>query len=1054
MSTLLEEWELELKNKENNDSLSVTESLSIDSSDDVDSIVFEEYKYYLQKIFNTFFEDFKEKFWLDESFINKDVFISELDWLTIDNSIISKKQMDNNTEVVNEIITLFLYNIWLEIKKSESFLDWIDKCCDWFTRVMTNPWLNREQIIKETDRCLLEFEERYIRNPENLWKEEKLYFFMLSLFSNEEKDDVILLDVRNEIKSVKDSKNPQVKRNALFLFKRKLYDELKKTVVKNNIRRIVLGKFNSLNTSFTKFLEEFIIKLVKYKHLLPSWVREMIDDYSSLNFENKDEFCWIKSSFLIKVFFEIRKSNIFPEECFENIDSIIMILLSNNLITNHSIYWLFGSDNWHEEYQSKLEGIQKDVSGDEVMLEWVSDIIKDNNLLPFIWIFLMNISYINDSLSKMNSLNNNFYSLLIKSKFWLTVESEKAKQFLESKVFYELINYDDDFFILIWKIIIKRFSLFAGKNEINQEELFNYLISWLSEEKLNNIYSFFEKEWINNKKYISEELLFIFSNNLEATEFVYNYDCVKYLIWLSEKWVDIQDVIELSLDQLQYFKDMRLSSLEEINYSIEFILKNPDNFEDLWAKKNILDKLSDDVQYVHSTLDDEFIISEKLLELSVEDLESLKERFYDKYKDIVVKNKSILWDRKPEDFIDILAYFYGIFSIFDRRDKNSLLVTIFAYKKDEDIDILKSSFEKIKLNKKSDINELTRLIKLIVNKKVFVYHILEKDKKYSVLEFIGILEDKNEKEYYDSKILKVFWEKYNFWSNYEIIDVIIKIWKLIKLADKETFIVYYDDSFSLDKLNSIYRVLTLFNKFWIDNLWIIEDLIDISLVSERIDYLFKLAKYTDKDSINNTDTLKKWIVEYLISWDEFNLSFSLWEQNENIFPENIYDQYLIDVINNWEQNEINKLVKAINIFLDNLIDKFSAPMTSSTLGNWFWVWSWWITKNIRQYILLKLKQEPLEEGIDYLNRIKYLNWLELLGIEWKDITKSRLLLIYKAFETHWNRLFFDWLISIEDVLVSLEENYSRDAVDLSALVKYYKWLIESGLQKIYQIIDL
>ena len=144
---------------------------------------------------------------------------------------------------------------------------------------------------------------------------------------------------------------------------------------------------------------------------------------------------------------------------------------------------------------------------------------------------------------------------------------------------------------------------------------------------------------------------------------------------------------------------------------------------------------------------------------------------------------------------------------------------------------------------------------------------------------------------------------------------------------------------------------------------------------------------------------------------------------------------------------IDNLADNIDDFFDDFFKEFHSSKTSSTINKWFLKWSWSYTR-ILNTILKTLKQWNNEDSLDYLNRIKTINFNNFYSDN-VDITNSRInniiskavdieLPFYEALETFWENVI--WKISVHWI------------EDLSKLETYY-WEVFNKYKYNFNLIE-
>jgi hypothetical protein len=268
----------------------------------------------------------------------------------------------------------------------------------------------------------------------------------------------------------------------------------------------------------------------------------------------------------------------------------------------------------------------------------------------------------------------------------------------------------------------------------------------------------------------------------------------------------------------------------------------------------------------------------------------------------------------------------------------------------------------------------------------------------------------------------------------------------------DIFILLDEKKYSDNKLKIITNTLALIWNYNLDYNSIIE-IIESILIKEEFNYseekdkLDFLRKETNKYKIENWSTNIKDLVLKCLEWNIDKELFlnNLWDfEEKNIYPNSNFDKKLFKSIEEKNNNEIENLAENIEDFFDDFFRKFHSSKTSSTVNTWFWKWSWSYTRTLNT-ILKTLKQWDNEKNIDYLNRIKTINFNNFYSDD-IDITNNRIKnIIWKstdielpfkeALENFWENVI--WKINLH-----WKEDLSKLKIYYSETFNKYKYIFD------------
>lgn len=713
------------------------------------------------------------------------------------------------------------------------------------------------------------------------------------------------------------------------------------------------------------------------------------------------------------------------------------------------LYWIYLNNiNLIREY---WKDFFNDESFMEIVKTWnlnnskISLVVEGNNYLDMLYILLIKTNLF---IEKWTFVENDVKKLglnIINSKFWVNISDKNLTTFNRSKVKYEIISLEWEKQIYIWKIVLNNLNFFNWEEKIRFEKLYNYLLT-LEKSDIERINSLLLSKKINN--YVEDEVLFLISNNLENLDFLNNNVLFKYLYELHLNWVNITLIKSIDTDSITYLKNTFSEDFEFISTFLKDCDEKNIDFVERQKNNDFLSKIKNDLFFLNkkSVYYKEIveILNSNFWELDFIDLEKSIKKIYKKNSllNIILKNKSRIWNRNIHVFMGILNDFSNIFSDYSEQEIDIFIDYLFKGNSLEDLTFIKDILNSISIENNLKLEEFQNYVTLMLKKKSFTKALLLFDNDFSLNDLVFKLSYNNELDYYKGNIIKVFWDNFDLWTNTVRLDIILKVWKLLNIDDKETFILLLDDKLSTEAIKNLYRILTFLDRYELNH-WIFEKIIWISLDENKIDFLFSKFKSVTFDNIENKQVLLDKVLIFIEYWDESVINNYLNELKviNKIEFNNVLDKELFSLINWWDLEKIQNISKSIQELLEEILLKFNPNILSSTINDKTWSASGWYSKAFNHYFIRELEKRDSENDIEYLNRIKIVNWKSLLDIDSFSNYRRVINIINCAKDK--NYPFFEALIKFSEIIEKLWESWKRDLVYLN---NYYKNLLEDLLK--------
>ena len=685
---------------------------------------------------------------------------------------------------------------------------------------------------------------------------------------------------------------------------------------------------------------------------------------------------------------------------------------------------------------------------------------NNNNNIDYLLIFLIykriNV-FTNINIKKEFLETNILYAKISEKTYYILIES-----FLFKNTKIENIELEKSTKSKIYQIIISKENLFLWEDKIKYEKLFNYIIEQ-DEEKLKKIEFFLNKYF--KKEYIEEDLLFIFENNLEELELITKQDNVENIYKLKklyEKWIEI--------NKLSYTKNFiyiyELFNTEKINLELFYELINDDNNHNRYLSfRNNLLSLEKYLIYFKED-DSEYIALRKAKLQTFEEYKNNNYKFDIDFKDIEEKTKkidNILWEDNILDYIDDYKILLEKISIIktktkdkkeqkkEKDEKNNFIKDYFKKYSEDEINLISKILRKIKISSNNTFDSLKANINIIIKYKTLAEEKIE-DENFNpefLKDISSYLNEEKQEEFYrleferlwiDEKTISVFLTSTNstIYLNL-ILNILNKDYWNENLKEISDLFVSY--KYSEKKLKSILNTLNLIKKYNFN----FEDIYEI-IFNTSEDTEFNYNDYNEKLEFIRNETSKyktgNWntdirilVLKYLkLEINKEDFLENIWEfEEKNITLNNSFDKKVFKSIQDKNNEESEHLAENIEDFFDNFFEKFHSSHTSSTKNN-FWIWSWSYTRRLNT-ILKTLKQWNNEKSIDYLNRIKIINFKFFYSDD-IDITNNRInniiwkaknieLPFYEALESFWENVIWNINIHWKEDLTKLKSYYSE-----------------------------
>ncbi len=695
-----------------------------------------------------------------------------------------------------------------------------------------------------------------------------------------------------------------------------------------------------------------------------------------------------------------------------------------------------------------------------------------------------------------------FLSIKIKDQFSFDtsgVKKEIIEKFWNSKIIreiYKINNIEEK--RKITEIVFLEEKRFMGENEIQSPKLYNNFSK--NTGQLEKIKTFFKN---NNTNLLTEnDLIFIFENDLFEEKIITEEESSKQsseTIENIKKTIDIlwnnivEEIKKIDLENLK--KIFAISYIFDNKEKLKVLLKNPEKIDDFLELERLKKNLKDDLIF----LDKEkwyYKELEKLLdEKSKENFNKELISIYSKnnLKNLIYKNKEILIEYKEDEkgyFVEFLHFLRRkIGNIrteeqiefkknkknnWDKKDvKNTekkynrnqkekleyILIEIFKGE-NEGIDIIVEILEKIIFEKDVSLEKIEDYFKDIVkydreliNELLWENKWITLKKLYSLINTERILENYRTKmkDFYDDDEIKIILDISK--NNTKKLELFLNIWKILNKENKENFLLLIDKNIQVKDLQNLYNIFNILKRYnltEINLLYFLEklDLENKELV-DNINILYKTFKNIKIEFQNwNKQAFVEDLQKFLEDWNNKIINKYIEQVWIQIKLENELDKNLVVVLNKNIEEEIEKTVNQIEKLLSNIFEKFHTSKTSSTKAlklsstSNFWTWSWSYTRKIRK-VLNILKKQSWEKNIDYLNRIKIINFHTFYDNSF--ITDNQVSNIINNSENK-NLGFFDALDNFSrNVIDKIKIHNSEDITKLSS---YFDGIIKEELKKI------
>lgn len=815
---------------------------------------------------------------------------------------------------------------------------------------------------------------------------------------------------------------------------------------------ISIDDFNLAQDEIIKHLSVFLTFIYDYQVFL--WDDVNFDNKLLLN---KNSTIWDMSD-ILRILSNIHINKNISDKFRNYLEKIIKVLYISIKIFSYL------NNIKYDKFLEKLDF--KELKFWDLKLE-VSSSFSDNDrlsLVKYCWLLLLLVSCIEEMGSmQINKIEEDAFWWLFSNEFLKKLKSSKLKDEFE-----KIESLDKKRVVL--EIVSKKCKLFLCRKNIPFNKLFNYLVWDLSDEKYKSILKFF---WENNIEYTEDEYLFILENDLENSLLIENKIFLEKTILWVEKGILLTNIKKLSNEDLDVL--ITVEDISEVNFLIKYFIEDKNNYKNYNKFVKIIENLKEDLSFLHrfadwySELEElskcEFIYID--LESFISEIKSTYKEY--NFKEIIIRNKALLsWKNNN---IDELNEYYILFNNLDNNILERLLTEIFLLER-KYFDYINKVLL-VFIWEKNDYEKLLNwwYIELIFKHKDLIDLLLEEDNNGYSLDYLlneidkeewFIITKKNEPEdiykwltlYYTQEDIQIIKSKFN---NKNDINFLIKIWKLLN-GYRTSFIVWLsvNEYIETKTLENIFFVIHFFYQRNIKSFNRAKKIFDIALAlnweTDRLEYIEN--NFENFIYIENPEEFKWVVLKYLKNGDKSIIEKFILDNKRkvNIVANNDLDNYILWVLNNWSDEEKEKLWKSLSKIVMHLLENFKQSILSSTVTWNSWVWTWRSTKLFKQYFLRVLLKKDDETYINYLHRIYKINWKEVIWLKlwadhWRMIIQN---LYYSSLDCDY--MFFEAFEKFWDIFERFEEIHSN--LDIWNLLETSNRLLSEAIETFRREINI